>query len=783
MGEQGKKRTLIEKIAAFIVDKRKVIYFVYAVFIILSLFTSKWVSVNNILTDYLPEDSETRQGIKIMESEFTTYATGRIMADNISYPDAEKIAEEIRGIDGVKSVDFDDTEKHYANSSALFTVNFAGDTKDERCSVALDQITEKLKDYDIYKSVELGDSSSKRLAQEMVIVMSVACLIIVGVLILTSKTYMEVPTLLITFLAAALLNKGTNFMFGTISFVSNSVAIVLQLALAIDYAIILCHRYTEERETKNEREAVIAALSKAIPEVAGSCLTTLAGLVAMTFMHFRIGFDLGIVLVKAIIFSIICVFTLMPGLLMSFSKLIDKTHHKSFVPKITGWGKIVIHLRFILPCIFLVVVVASFFVSRQCPYAYSTKDLVTFSKNESQIANEMIKETFKSSNNLAILVPVGDYKKEKALIKDLEDFPETTEVKGLAGVKVVDDYAVADELTPKQFSEITDVDVEKVRLLYSAYALNQDNYGKIIGGIDKFGVPLIDMFDYVYDQVQNGTFSLGDSMNDKINEIHDKLDDGRKQLVGKNYSRLVMETDLPDESPETYAFLDKVKESAGKYYQENTYLAGNSTNCRDLSSTFGDDNILISILSVLFVMLVLLLTFRSGAIPIILIIVIQGSVWINFSFPTLQNDPIFFLSYLVVSSIQMGANIDYAIVITNRYMEMKQTLKPKEAITEAISLAFPTILTSGTILASAGIIIGLLSSEASISSIGICLGRGTIISMFLVLCILPQLLLLGDKIIEKTKFKLPKIGKKKKDISDTTPLEFDTIQKEVQADE
>lgn len=159
---------------------------------------------------------------------------------------------------------------------------------------------------------------------------------------------------------------------------------------------------------------------------------------------------------------------------------------------------------------------------------------------------------------------------------------------------------------------------------------------------------------------------------------------------------------------------------------------------------------MIAILTIVFVVLVLIFTFKSSGLPILLILVIQGSVWINFSFPFLQNDPLFFLSYLVVSSIQMGANIDYAIVIANRYVELKKTMPLKKATIEALNQSFPTIVTSGTILASAGILIGILSTTPSIASIGVCLGRGTLISIFLVMGILPQILLLGDVIIEKT---------------------------------
>ena len=163
----------------------------------------------------------------------------------------------------------------------------------------------------------------------------------------------------------------------------------------------------------------------------------------------------------------------------------------------------------------------------------------------------------------------------------------------------------------------------------------------------------------------------------------------------------------------------------------------------------------------MFVILVLLVTFKSVALPLLLILVIQGSVWINFSFPALLHNNLYFLAYLIVSAIMMGANIDYAIVISSRYLRLKEEMPYKEAMIEALNQAFPTVVTSGTILAAAGMSIGFLSSENTVASIGICLGRGTLISMVLVMCVLPQILLIGSGIVDKTSFSVPSITEKK----------------------
>lgn len=751
---EEQKQKPIERVAAFIVDKRKAFYLLYIGLAIFCAFASGWVEVNNDITSYLPEHTETRQGLDIMEREFTTFGTNNILVDNIAYAKASELAEQIRQMDGVKSVEFDDSEDHFKVGSALFSITYDGGAEDEVSLAALDDVKQLLDGYDVYVTGDVGDSTSDGLAEEMNLVMLIAVGIILLVLLFTSHTYMEIPVLLMTFGMAALLNMGTNFLFGTISFVSDSIAVVLQLALAIDYAIILCHRFTEERQSLAPREAAIAALSKAIPEIAGSSLTTLSGLAALTFMQFRIGYDMGIVMMKAIVLSLLSVFTLMPGLLLSFSGLIDRTHHKSFVPRISAWGKFTYKTRYIFPVIFAVLLAAGFILSNQCPYVYGYTALTTTKKNDSQIAKEKVEASFGSSNTLAILVPAGDYDKEGRLLDELESMEEVKSVMGLANIEAMDDYVLTDKLTPRQFAELTDLDIEVARLLYSAYAVKQESYAKLVNGLDNYSVPLLDMFLFAYDQVQEGYVTLEDDLKHDLDDLHSQLTDAQLQLKGENYSRLVMQLDLPEEGKETFAFLERLHTVAAKYYDHDVFLVGNSTSDYDLSSSFQTDNLIISILTVVFVILVLIFTFRSAGLPVLLIAVIQGSVWINFSFPYLTHTNLFFLSYLIVSSIQMGANIDYAIVITNRYTQLKQTMPLKQAIIETLNQAFPTVITSGAILATAGVLIGQLSSDPAISSIGVCLGRGTVISIFLVMGILPQILLLGDTIIEKTAFTL-----------------------------
>jgi predicted RND superfamily exporter protein len=757
MDDKENKLSLIEKISTQIVDKRNAFFLLYTILLVFCIFSKSWVNVNDDITTYLPETTETRQGLNIMNKEFLTYGTAKVMISNITYEQALVIKDEIEAIEGVSRITFDNTEEHFKLASALFLISFKGEDKEEITQNAMGEVLNIIENYDHYVSTSITEDTAASLESEIKLVLIVAIFIILGVLFFTSKTYMEIPVLVLTFGVAAVLNMGTHFLYGEISFISNSIAVVLQLALAIDYAIILCHRFTEERQHLQAREATIKALSKAIPEISSSSLTTISGLMALMFMQFTLGFDMGLVLIKALLFSLLIVFTLMPGLLMLFTNLMDKTVHKNFVPQISVWGKIVVKTRYIIPPLFVMIVIGAFYYSSQTNYVYGYSTLSTIKENENQIANKKIKNTFGSNNLLAIMVPSGDYELEGKLLHDFENLEVTDTAIGLANTKVDDNYYVTDKLNPRQFAELTDIDIEISKLLYQAFAVEQGTYSKLVNGIDDYGVPLIDIFIFLYDQKQAGYYTLDEELETKMDDIHEKLTEGKNQLESDSYTRLLLDLNMPEEGEEAFSWLETFHTIASKYYDE-VHFAGETTSNNDLGMFFAKDNLIISILSALFVMLILLFTFKSAGVPVLLVLTIQGSIWINFSFPVFQNINIFFMSYLVVTSIQMGATIDYAIVITSRYMELKKVMPINKAMVESLNQAFPTIITSGTILASSGILIGRITSDYAISSIGTCLGRGTIISLILVMGVLPQTLLFGDKIIEKTAFVLKRKG-------------------------
>ncbi len=755
-GEKQNKESFMLRLATFIVDKRNLFFLLVIIGTIFTLFSRNWVEVENDLSTYLPSTSVTRQGLDVMEEQFTTFGMADFMVSNLSLEDAWRLKTRLSEVEGVQKVEFDNTPEHYADASALYSITFCYDEKDDRCLDALAAAEESLSGWDLYVSTELGNAKGEIIDAEVSVIMVYVAVIVLVVLVLTSQTYAEVPVLVLTFVIAMILNLGSNFLLGKISFVSNSVTSILQLALSLDYAVIFCNRFKEEHQNLPIRGAVIAALSKAITEIGASSLTTIGGLVAMMFMQFKLGPDMAICLIKAILCALLSVFVVMPGLLMLFGPLMDKTEHRSFIPKIPFVGKFAYGTRFLLPPLFLVLVLLGMHFSKGCPYVYGYGSIETPKLNQVQIAAQMIEDTFTTKNVVALMVPTGDYEKERMILDELEERPEVDHTMGLSNVEAMDGYMLADRLTPRQFSELADLDYELALGIFTAYAVDHEEYGQVVGGISNYSVPLMDMLLFVCDKLDAGYVTLEKDQMDSLHDAREQIQNAKLQLQGTEYDRMLIFLNLPEGGEETYAFLDTIQGIARRHYPEgNIYIAGNSTTEYDFKLAFSTDNTVVSVVSILIVLVVLLFTFKSAGMPVLLIIVIQGSIWINFSIPAFTGTPLFFLSYLVVSSIQMGANIDYAIVIASRYMELKNTMDHKKAIIETMNFAFPTIITSGSILTVAGLLIGQMTSEAAIVGIGQSLGRGTILSILLVMFVLPQILLLGGTVVEKTSFSVP----------------------------
>ncbi|MBQ9428817.1 MAG: MMPL family transporter [Clostridia bacterium] len=751
----------MEQVAAWIVRFRYLILALAAVACVFAALSLDKVKVNDDLTAFLPPETETRRGLTIMEEEFVTYGTANIMVGNVTYERALELSETLRDMPHVTDVTFDDSEAHYADASALFSISFDGEENDPETVAAYQAVKEKLAAYDLYVQSDIGANRSAQIQAEMGGVLLLAVLVIVAVLLFTSRSYFEVVIFAIVFAVAGLLNMGTNYWLGEISSITNSIAIILQLVLAIDYAIIFVHRYQDATaDAATERAAVERSLAESIVEISSSSLTTVSGLIALTLMQFRLGYDLGIVLTKGIVFSMLTVFLVMPALILLFPKQLKRTQHKNLVPDISAWGRILMKMRGGFAILFAVLIPFSIYASSKTAYAFDESTIDELVYSESRTAMHKIENTFHNATVIALMVPSGDYESEKAIIRTLREEDKVASVTGLAGIESETDHVLTDNYTPRMFSLLLDIDYEEARLLYQAYGWEHDEYRAILGNAERYEVPLLDIFLYLFEKIDQGAITLDGDAADKVDDLRGELERGVAQLRGNAYDRIVVTADVPVEGEESVALVDQIRAVGQSYYPNgNVLVTGNITSARDLADSYNSDSLKISFLTILFVFVVLLLTFKSFAGTALLVFVIQGSIWMNFSFPYLQGSTPSFVTYMIVSAIQMGATIDYAIVLINRYEELRKTYAVKEAMVHAISECFPTILTSGSIMSVAGLLIAYRVSDVYIGHIGLTVGRGAIISVILVLTVLPQLITLLDKWIFKTKFeiKLPKI--------------------------
>lgn len=750
------KPDIMHTIAGTIVKNRFLIILLFLVAAVYCALSVGRVRLNSDLTAFLPADTETRRGLSIMEEEFITYASENIMVSNITFETAEDLSEKIAEMEHVASVDFDATDAHYANASALFSVSYNGVDHDPDVMKAKTEIRDLLAPYDVYSySMDL-ESFSQQLAQEMIGVVLIAVLVIMAILLFTSRSYFEVVIFLLVFVFAALLNMGTNFWLGEISTITNSIAIILQLALAIDYAIIFSHRYQDEALVfDSAREALIEALAKSILEISSSSLTTISGLVALMLMQFRLGYDLGMVLAKGILCSLLTVFLLMPGLILLFPKAIRRTAHKTLIPDIRPWGRFLMRSKFCFIWVFLLLIPAAIWCSNKTTYAFNDSSVTEIVYSDSRAALHKITDTFAHSTTVAILVPAEDFEKEKTVLQRVRDLDEIKSTLGLSAIEIDDEHVLTDRYTSRMFAELLDIPPEEASLLFQAYGIRHEEYQALFGKADTYEVPLIDMFLYLFDMIDRGVVTLDEDTQTQIEKLRSTLQFGIDQLRGEKWNRLLFTADIPVEGDESVALVERVRSIAEESYGPGTVLVvGDITSARDLRESYTGDSRLISILTILFVFTILLFTFKTVVGSMILVFVIQGSIWINFSYPYLEGATPSFVTYMIVSAIQMGATIDYAIVLMNRYLVLRQELPKKEAMAEAVNQSFPTVLTSGSIMTIAGLLIAYRVSDIYVGHIGLAVGRGAFTSVVLVLTVLPQLLVLLDSGIRKTTFRI-----------------------------
>lgn len=740
------KKNFLVKLGDFIVNFRYLFLAIFAILAVICTININNVKVNYDITSYLPDDTETKIGIDLMKKEFGELNQMQVLLTDTSYDDALEKAEQIKNIDNVENVSFDNTKDYYKNNTALIVVEL-GNVSDNIKDKVEDKIESIVSDSEYYIYVENNEDA----VNGMNTILTVVVLIIVAVLLLTSKSYFNVVIAFIVFGISILLNMGSNFLLGEISYITKSIAVVLQLGLSLDYLIIFLNHYMKEvKDDDNLILAVKKTVTKSVKEIFASSLTTIAGLIALVFMQLKIGGDIGIVMSKGIVCSMLTVILLLPCLLIIFNNPIMKLEHKSFVPNTKKLSQFILKSRKVLLPLFIIVVLFSVYLMGKYSYVYNVYSVKSITKSDTQVALDKIESNFGNHNRLVILVENKDkdYNKELELFNELSRNKNILSMTSIGSQEIGNNIYLGSKLDYNTLAQVLNITPELSLNLYKYYA-NENNELEALANINEYKITMMDLIYFLEDNKDK--LPLSDDMKLMVDNYYNTIDNSIDLLESDNYSRFILELKTDVEGEKTFELLDDIKDVTNKYYDSST-LVGESVSARDLSDTFSHDNLIITLITVTFISLILLCSFKSLGMTLLLILTIEGSILINFGITTLMGGNIFFMSYIVVSAIQMGATIDYAIVMSSRYLTLRNKMNKKEAMIGALTDSIPAIITSGLILTASGFLIGFISDSGVISSIGMALGLGTLISMICTIFILPAILYVCDKFIKITTF-------------------------------
>ena len=797
------------RFSSFVVRARWAFIALFLVAMILCAVFIPMIEVKYDLSSYMPEDSKTNIALSLLKEQFDDKGMAYVMVKGVSEEQATELAGTIGSIDGVNMATFipgSPTSYNEESQSALFTVILDDYDSTEGAFAAVENIIDTLDEggYENYLTGQSAYSYFTRLETEdsMLKIGIVIVVAILLILLFTSRTYFELVPMLAVFGVSVLLNMGTNAIFPGISYISNLITIVLQLALSLDYSIILLHRFMEERQVYADvKQALSVALSKGIVEILSSSLTTIAGLLALALMSLPIGVEIGLALAKGIVASLISVIFLMPALLSFSDKPLKKSEHKNFVPSVAKSSRAIVKARKVIVPLFLVIVVLA-----GVGQGFNTYSFNYNSGSMIVSGQDAIKEAgFGTLNTLVVVVPrEGGVEKEKQLIEaivedggefDKDGIVNDTNINAIAYTEMMG-IGFGDCLTKAQIQESIAPLLGQADL--SGMGIKAEDIDAMIGvlfddyceqnGItpaEDTSVMVADLLDYMTDDIGDSVVSLmGSKLYAALKEVgveifgapglldpglldtaetfYDMLAQvrfGIDNLRSADYSRITFTLDAGVEDEASFALIDRLYAGLGEYYEEEFYITGESVACYDMADYFEVDNMVVCLCTLGFILVILLFTFRNFSLPIILALAIQGGIWINFAIPFLAGNSVTFIGYLIITAIQMGATIDYAIVLTNRYRTTKHLYPDRyTAMAESENAVFSTIITSGSILTITGFALGIAASGV-VAQLGILLGIGTLASILIVLLILPSLLLVTEKLVEKTDF--PRLGRKK----------------------
>lgn len=689
----------MQKFGRGVVKLRVPILIVSILLLIPSIFGFLSTRINYDILSYLPSDIETMKGQDIMLDEFGKGGFSLVMLDGMEDKDVEKVKEKIEKVDHVCDVLWYDTladvslpkevlpddiyDFFNTNNSTMMAVFFDEATSADGSLEAVKEIRSIAGEQCFVSGMSSVVEDIKDLTmQEAPMYVVIAVILTSIILALTMDSFLIPLFFMLSVGMAIIYNMGMNFIQGEISFITEALAAVLQLAVTIDYSIFLWHSYKEEKEKHpgDNKEAMAVAIGKTITSVVSSSITTVAGFLALCFMSYELGMDMGIVMAKGVVIGVICCITVLPSMILVFDKALEKTMHKDLVPSLEKPSKFIIkhHAAFIV--LFIVVLIPAVYGQINTNVYYNLTDTLPKDLN-SVIANTKLDEEYNMATTHMLLVDADMEPKEVNSMLD-----EMGKVDGVSFSMSLDTLigpSIPREIVPESVTKILKSDKWQLMLIGSEYKV------------------------------------ASDEENAQIDELSKIL----------------------------------------KSYDKDGMLIGEAAATKDLIDITDHDFKVVNIVSIAAIFIIILIALRSVSLPIILVAVIEFAITVNMGVPCFTNTTIPFIASVVIGTIQLGATVDYAILMTTRYKTERNAGKDKhEAVTIALSTSMKSIMVSALGFFASTFGVGVYSSVDMISQLCTLMSRGAIISMITVICILPSMLMLFDKVIINTT-----MGMKKKE--------------------
>ena len=705
----------MERFFRGVLRHRMLVITIFVILTCLSVACIPQVKIDANMSDYLPTSAKSSQDLSDMKAIYGNDITNaRIYVTGISQVDAASFDEQLKNQPGVTSVTWlgdevdldkpievanaDTVKEWYDGDGYLYQCVFTSDVD----QAEIDSIRSMAQALPGAQTVAIDGSAVSDAANmatintDMAKIMTIAVIVVFVMVLLNTTSYLHPVVMLLTIGVAIALNMGTNIFRGTISSITQLVASVLQLAVSMDYSIVLLTNFGRYREkTDSQFEAMVMAMTKSFPVILSSAAVTFFGFLSLAAMQFLIGADMGIALAKGIVCSFFSITLFMPCLLYNMRNAVEKTSHAPFFKSFNRMAKVCRAGAVPALIIAIVLAVPALRASGAVSFTYGSAANIA-QDSQVKIDGDIIDQAFGESQTWAIMVPEGNWAEENALVDELKALPTTKSV-----------------------------------LSYSTIA--------------------------------------GSAL------PHELADESQiKQLLNGGWSRIVLTSNIPDESKSAFDLVTTVRNLCQEHYGDNYKLVGNAVSYSDIKSVTTTDNTTVKMASILAIGAVLLVMFKSISIPIILVSAIEVSIWINEAVPYFTGDTINFVAFLVIDAVQLGAAVDYAIIFTEEYLARRKRMNKKDAAFQSVEKTAQPIITSSSILILACIGITVAVSSPMIQQVGELIARGAFISVVEIFFVLPLLFQLLDGFVRHTSYKIGfyQEGKEKSSLPDsptTTP--------------